>query len=223
MTSIFTSRERKVILFLSCIFLIGNGIRLYKRAFPPKDIEVLDLRSLDPADSAEVARLLEISLELRHQRDKVKDVEFPLDINKAEVWELIALPGIGPERAERILEIREKRGGFRTLTDLLDVPGIGDRTLETIRGLLRPIPTASEGTKKNYSGKIDLNHASREQLESLPGIGKVLAGRIVAYREIGDPFQTIEDLKKVKGIGDERLKELEPFLEINSVESENGL
>jgi competence protein ComEA len=222
-TSFFTSRERKVILFLSCIFLIGNGIRLYKRAIPPRDIEVLDLGSLDPADSVEVARLLESSLELRRQRDSVKDVEFPLDINKAEAWELIALPGIGPERAERILEIREKRGEFQSLTDLLDVPGIGDRTLETIRGLLRPITPVPKGAKKNYSEKIDINQASREQLESLPGIGKVLAGRIIACRENGEPFQAIEDLKNVKGIGDERLKELEPFLEINNVENESDL
>jgi competence protein ComEA len=56
--------------------------------------------------------------------------------------------------------------------------------------------TAAEGAK------IDLNKATVEELTTLDRIGEVVAQRIVDYREQNGPFATIEDLKKVKGIGE---------------------
>jgi len=71
----------------------------------------------------------------------------PLDPNSAPWWELAALPHIGESLARRIVEQRERirkdralRPGdsvFRTPSDLLDVPGIGQPTLERIRAYLR--------------------------------------------------------------------------------------
>jgi competence protein ComEA len=58
---------------------------------------------------------------------------------------------------------------------------------------------------------LDINSASQEALESLPGIGPVLAQRIISYREANGPFATVEDLQKVDGVGAdtfEKLKEL---------------
>lgn len=48
---------------------------------------------------------------------------------------------------------------------------------------------------------IDINHATAEELETLPGIGPTLAMRIVQYRDEHGPFQTIEDIMNVSGIG----------------------
>lgn len=58
---------------------------------------------------------------------------------------------------------------------------------------------------------ININTASPEELDSLPGIGEVLAGRIVQYREEYGSFYTVDDLKNVQGIGNalfEKLKDL---------------
>ena len=55
--------------------------------------------------------------------------------------------------------------------------------------------------KAKSSGPIALNRASAKDLESLDGIGPVLAARIVAYRNQNGPFLTIDDLMKVSGIG----------------------
>jgi competence protein ComEA len=57
-----------------------------------------------------------------------------LNVNTASVEELETLPYIGEVKAKAIVEYREKNGPFRSPEDLLDVPGIGEKTLEKIRG-----------------------------------------------------------------------------------------
>jgi competence protein ComEA len=64
-------------------------------------------------------------------------VSAPLNINTANAEALQALPGIGPLLAERIVADREAHGPFRTVEDLLRVPGIGPKRWERIRPLVR--------------------------------------------------------------------------------------
>ena len=59
---------------------------------------------------------------------------------------------------------------------------------------------------------LDLNSATAEQLEQLPGIGPVLAGRIVAWREQNGDYLIAEDLLAVEGIGMTRLQEIRDFI-----------
>ena len=59
--------------------------------------------------------------------------------------------------------------------------------------------------------KININTASPEELEALPGVGEIIAGRIVAYREQNGPFRSVDDLIHVEGISDraiDRIREL---------------
>lgn len=64
------------------------------------------------------------------------------------------------------------------------------------------------GTATAGAGRLDLNTATAQDLEALPGIGPVLAGRIVAYRAAHGPFQRVEDLLQVEGIGPKLLDRL---------------
>jgi competence protein ComEA len=59
-----------------------------------------------------------------------------IDINRAEAWLLEALPGIGETLAQRIIDYRQKNGGFRSITELTKVEGIGPATYEQIKHLI---------------------------------------------------------------------------------------
>ena len=69
-----------------------------------------------------------------------------------------------------------------------------------------PATAASPGTA---TGKVNINTADSATLDTLPGIGASTAAKIVADREANGPFKTIEDLKRVSGIGDKKFSQLE--------------
>ncbi len=61
----------------------------------------------------------------------------PLDLNRAGATQLEILPGVGPKMAERILAYRKENGGFKSVDDLDNVRGIGEKRMETLRPLVR--------------------------------------------------------------------------------------
>lgn len=68
---------------------------------------------------------------------------------------------------------------------------------------------------------LDLNAATAEELDSLPGIGPVIAERIIAYREENGPYVSVEELLAVQGIGEKTLSELREYLTAGSPASES--
>ena len=81
---------------------------------------------------------------------------------------------------------------------------------------LMPGIVESAGTKSDRSeaGQIDINRASAEQLTVIPGIGKVMAERIVQFREQHGPFKRVEDLLKIKGIGEKSFQKILPYVKV---------
>ena len=64
-------------------------------------------------------------------------------------------------------------------------------------------------------GRVDINHGSVEELQRLPGIGPVLAERVIQYRREHGKFGSIRDIQNVKGIGEKRFAQLEPHIHID--------
>lgn len=74
-------------------------------------------------------------------------------------------------------------------------------------------PAASRpAEKETIASKVNINSATEEQLEQLPGIGPVLAVRIVEYRKAKGPFRDIAELKLIPGIGDAKFNQLKDSL-----------
>lgn len=63
--------------------------------------------------------------------------------------------------------------------------------------------------------QVDINKASVEQLVTIPGVGEATARRIVAFREEHGPFRRVEDLMKVRGIGEKSLEKLRPYVKVS--------
>lgn len=98
-------------------------------------------------------------------------------------------------------DFREARSEKQTLTN---------QNLIRFQSYDRP-GERGESSKRN---RVNLNEASSSELQSLPGIGSVLSGRIVDYREEHGGFKTVKEIKKVLGIGEATYQDLRTEVEV---------
>ncbi len=192
--NLLSSSEQRLILFVGIIALFGY---------------TLDLLAFQGAEfKAAAADSLAVALE--------EDEALVIDIRVANAEELMCLPGIGPKRAEDILQYREANP-FTSVNQIMLVKGIGQKTYHRILPYLtvfgdslatEPIaPTNSaSATLSQDLGIVNINTAGLEELCTLKGIGPAKAEAIIRYREEQGPFSTPEDLTKVKGIGTKTLE-----------------
>lgn len=66
--------------------------------------------------------------------------------------------------------------------------------------------------KKQIAHDVNINTADKKLLTQLPGIGPVTADAILKYRDTNGQFKSIDELTKIKGIGDKTLAKLKPYL-----------
>ena len=178
------------------------------------------------ADSSGLAVLLD---ESRGSRDEAQRRALPLrgderiDPNTAGEEDLDRLPGVGPAVAGRIIQMRRDRGPFAEPGDLLSVPGVGPATLARITPYLEwPTQPSLGGSARSRPpdtdpaarkpARLDLNRASREELERLPGIGPVMAERILTLRANVGRFRRLDELQSVQGIGSATIERLRPLV-----------
>jgi len=140
-----------------------------------------------------------------------------VNINTAGLEKLVKLPGIGPVKAQAIIEYRENIGKFESINEITKVKGIGKVTMAKIESYLEIIGDSTEVKSfqssepdKAITTKININTASLNELILLPGIGEKKAQAIIKYREEVGDFKTKDEINNVKGIGDityEKMKE----------------
>jgi competence protein ComEA len=73
---------------------------------------------------------------------------------------------------------------------------------------------AAQSMEMSTDSRININLASETELDSLPGVGPVMAGRIIAWRESNQRFHSIEELQEVPGIGPKVFANLKPLVRI---------
>ena len=72
----------------------------------------------------------------------------------------------------------------------------------------------NNNVESKKSGKVNINTATKEELDTLPGVGELTANKIISYREENGKFKSIEEIKEVSGIGDSKFEQIKDLIEI---------
>ena len=134
--------------------------------------------------------------------------EAGVNVNTASTADLESLPGIGPSKAAAIVAYRTENGAFGSVDALQAVPGIGPKTVESLRteaevgdGVTVVQGATNSGSGAPSANAVNINTASTAQLDTMPGIGPSKAAAIVADRDAKGPFSSCDELSRVTGVG----------------------
>ncbi len=197
---VFSRRERTglLVLLIVCLVVYIGPIWLPRKPLP--DIHIIAYakqQNMMTPDSG--TRISESAAE-----------RFLFDPNTATEATWLRL-GVSAQLTKRILNYTGKGGRFRQPSDLHKIWGMPTE----LAGELMPyvqLPVEKPMHKRVYYTAIDLNAADTSSLQSLPGIGPVLAKRIVQYREQYGSIIRLSELLQVKGMSDSLIQALEHLL-----------
>lgn len=204
----FSKKERVGILAFTVLVLLLLSLPYLIPRKPLPDLSVMT------AESKKWKDMLKEEMVLRADNAPTVPL-YPFDPNtfSVEEWQRFGVP---ITVAKRIINYVSKGGRFRQAEDLRKIwgmsPSLADRLIPYTRtNYQQPIFEK----KIQIIQPIDINTADLESWKSLPGIGNVLAERIIKYRERSDGFSSKEELKSVFGLKDSLLIQIEPYLQIN--------
>ncbi|MCS3796726.1 ComEA family DNA-binding protein [Niastella sp. OAS944] len=166
--------------------------------------------SLKPADFNRLQPYVQIEAPPFHYtgRPSMKYVKAPptvIDINLADTTAFIALPGIGSKLASRIVNFRNKLGGFYSVEQVGETFGLTDSTFQIIKPRLQCEPVVQ---------KININTADVNTLKQHPYIRWNVANAIVQYRQQHGVFNTREQLQQIVLVTPELYQKIEQYIAV---------
>lgn len=223
----FTRKERTAVLVLLVLIsaLLVAPVFYSPEPAPPRDTRLLQ-RYLDSAQATKEEKLMSVDAKTAETEIENFPVSlFFFDPNTLDPADWLRL-GIPEKTVRTIMNFRNKGGQFRLPEDLRKIWGLrkadADRLVPYIRiksqmndVYANRFPLPARG-KKGAEQKqvIDVNTATAAEWESLPGIGKVLANRLIKYREKLGGFTSLEQVKKTYGISDSVFTLIQPLLRL---------
>jgi len=129
-----------------------------------------------------------------------------ININQATLEDWKMLDGIGPGYAQRIINFREKLGGFYSIEQVAETYGLPDSVFQKIKTSI----VFSNGPYRI----IYLNEASTEDLKKHPYIDVRTANNIVSYRSQHGAFESVADLKKIVSLSPDIYEKIQHYLSI---------
>lgn len=217
--------KKKIFVFV-IILLICPTILLVKDKLNSKDdIYVLTEESTVSDENKNNDKKEKIEDEKENISNKEITVYVSGEVNKSGVVTL--------KEGDRLAVAVEKLGGTTKKADLNNInlairvkdeehyiiPKIGEAKQEELKDVnnTKDIENAeikNENTAKD-SSKININTATLEELDKLPGVGEATANKIISHREENGQFKTIEDIKNVNGIGDKKFENMKELICVN--------
>ena len=158
-------------------------------------------------DSAFVKELLPFVMidEVEEEDDSPTEI-IMVELNRADSLQLLSIKGIGPTFSKRILEHREKLGGFYSKEQLLEVYGMDAERLAQIDEWI----TIDE----NQIRKLNVNEATFKELLRHPYIEYNMVKSIVNFREQVRPFKNVGELKNLEFFNQKKVERLKPYLKV---------
>ena len=135
----------------------------------------------------------------------------PTDLITVHAAGEVARPGLVEVAVgARVADVIEAAGGFGPEADRTSL-NLAAPVVDGQQVVVHPkrLPTSERG-----DGKVVVNQADGQELEAIPGVGAVLAGRIVTYRDANGPFAVVEDLLSVPGIGEGKLAAMRDYIQV---------
>lgn len=179
----------------------------------------------DPVDTEDIFSVTAKGDEIEQSEN---EAETEPVIIKVDVKGAVQVPGLFTAQAgDRVIDLISAAGSFTDKADkdkvnfaqivedqmVIYVPEIGEED----KGNLEDISVVSSGnaaSKGTSEGRVNLNTATQEDLETLTGIGPSKAIAILEYRETVGKFKQVDDLKKVSGIGDKTFEKLQESISV---------
>ncbi|MEO5888987.1 MAG: helix-hairpin-helix domain-containing protein [Ferruginibacter sp.] len=147
--------------------------------------------------------------EIKYEKKEYKKTAYTIavvDINIADTSVFIALPGIGSKLSQRIINFRDKLGGFYAIDQVGETFGLPDSTFQKIKAHLAISNTALR--------QININTATVDEMKSQPYIRYAIANAISQYRTQHGNFSAVSDIKKIMAVTEEVFNKLEPYLTV---------
>ena len=205
--------KKKIIIFILILFICPIGLVIKDKLESKDDIYVLTEEEKSSDESMEEQ---EIKKEENNITDKKITVYVSVAVNK---------PGIVTlNEGDRLAKAVEKVGGTTKKADLNGinmaiklqdemhyiVPRIGEVVKDSASEVV------SEGNfnqaESSKTSQININTATIEELDKLPGVGEATANKIVNHRSENGEFKSIEEIKNVNGIGDKKFEEMKNLI-----------
>jgi competence protein ComEA len=104
---------------------------------------------------------------------------------------------------------------FHQPTELIQKGDTMKKLIPIIVLVLMAVTTVAIAADSGPAGVVNVNTATADELQLLPRVGPALAGRILDFRDANGPFEGVEELVAVRGIGETSLEKLKPFVTVN--------
>lgn len=171
----------------------------YERLLPYVNIEpALPTTYQKPTSTAEAPKSPDFKPYIKKQ--------IILDINQATAEDWQSLRGIGATYAKKIVNFREKLGGFSSVAQVSETFGLPDSTFQNIQPSLKPSPIFRT---------IALNTATLDELKAHPYIDNRKAAAIISYREQHGKFRSLDELHQMKALPAEWLDKMKTYFALD--------
>lgn len=94
------------------------------------------MTAVSVSEKETVSEIISVSSDETEFYESIQDISFPINLNTASKDELMLIDGIGESTADKIIEYRERNGGFASVSQLIEINGIGEAKLEKFRSFL---------------------------------------------------------------------------------------